>query len=267
MKRFIFLILFFTVLCKCYSQTGLGFSYVHTEIEEYEDYFENVYTIQFVFPRSPAEKSGLKVGDRIVKFHDALLFFVNPIAMEKIIKDAPATVNLVILRDKKQLNFTIAKADKSTYTNLCLKGNCANGKGTFIDSQGVTYTGPFKNHKKEGEGKSTATNGDSYEGQWKDDMMNGKGKFTYSNGGFYEGNFVNNNRSGKGVLILKDGTRYDGIWKDNNLNGTGTMQKPNGDLYTGNFVDSKLDGEITILTKATNTTAKANYKNGTKLLR
>ncbi len=292
MKHFICFTAFLFV-CNTYCQPGLGFSYTHREIEQEEDDIDNEYTIQYVFKKSPAEKAGLKAGDKIVKFHDALLVFVNTIAMANIIKDSPATVNLIISRNGVKQNFTIKKADKSTYLNICLEGNCNNGTGSFVDMNGTTYSGTFKNNKKEGKGKAVAFNGDTYEGQWKndkregfgtftspfsisnvlssgwsykgewkEDTMNGKGRMDYTTGGYFEGNMLNNNRSGYGKVVLSDNTIYEGTFKDNTLNGNGTMQLPNGDKRTGNFVNGKLEGEVTVYSKATGETVTAIFIKG-----
>ena len=295
MKRLLTIIAFLASFGIGYAQTGLGFAFMHTEEEVYEDAYENHYTIEHVFRKSPAEQAGLKAGDEIVKFDGALLVHLDSGAMANIVKKSPETVKLVIKRGGKQYDYTITKAAVSTYTNLCLEGNCTNGQGTFVDADGITYTGTFKNKKKDGKGKTVATNGDSYdgdwkndkregygtyqsqfdpkkmnsrgwkyEGQWKNDEMAGKGKVTYLWGGFYEGEMANNYRNGKGKLVMKDNTVYDGIWKDNALNGQGTVQMPNGDVFTGNYVNGRLEGEATVYTKATNTSVRAQFKKGVR---
>ncbi len=42
-----------------------------------------------------------------------------------------------------------------------------------------------------GKGNYHWSNGDKYEGDWKENMMNGKGKKTYANGAFYDGTWLN----------------------------------------------------------------------------
>ncbi|MCF6129559.1 PDZ domain-containing protein [Flavobacterium sp. AS60] len=294
MKSLIYFSLFF-IVSNIHAQLGFGFSYTHKEIEEYEGDYRNEYFIQYVFKKSPAEKAGLKAGDKIIKFHDSIVQFNNTLAFSNNLKDSPATVNIIISRNGVEKTFTITKADRSTYLNICLEGNCTNGTGTFIDANGTTYKGPFKNKKKEGRGESVGVNGDSYvgdwkndkregkgtyiskldpnhivstgwsyTGDWKEDAMTGKGKMTY-NGGFYEGDMLNNLKSGQGKLVTADKTVYEGNWNNDKLNGKGTMTQPNGDNLSGNFVSGKLEGEVTVYTKATNSTTTATYKYGIKI--
>jgi len=52
-----------------------------------------------------------------------------------------------------------------------------------------TYTGSFREGKRDGNGQFTWINGDQYLGEWKDDKMNGKGIYTFSDGTCYEGTF------------------------------------------------------------------------------
>lgn len=64
-------------------------------------------------------------------------------------------------------------------------------KVKYLD--GVYYgetVGLFK-PKKHGEGRMNYTNGDVYEGQWKNDKRDGKGKLTYANGDVLYGTWRN----------------------------------------------------------------------------
>lgn len=44
------------------------------------------------------------------------------------------------------------------------------------------------------------TNGDSYEGNWENDIMQGKGVYISSNGDKYTGNFKDGLKNGFGVI-------------------------------------------------------------------
>jgi hypothetical protein len=278
-----------------FSQTALGFIYAHeTVFDDIEDEDgRNEYTIQFVFRKSPAEKVGLKVGDRIIKFDDAILDFVNPLAMQNIIKASPATVRMIISRNKLRDTLLITKAERSTFSNLCLSGNCVNGVGSFVYGDGLTYTGPFRNGKRDGVGKAFTASGDVYDGDWKNDMrqgkgtltvkhdprlafvtgwtykgdwandaMNGKGEIKYVTGAYYVGEMAANARNGTGRQLASDGSVVEGLWKDNKMNGRGVMTKKNGDTFTGNFVDGNLEGEVVVYIKATNTKSTVKYWHG-----
>jgi len=41
-------------------------------------------------------------------------------------------------------------------------------------------------------------NGETYEGQFQDDMKNGSGLYKYPNGDFYKGDFMRDKRHGQG---------------------------------------------------------------------
>ena len=52
------------------------------------------------------------------------------------------------------------------------------------------------------------SNGDFYEGEWKDNKVHGKGVYIYSNGDKYEGSFINAMKHGQGKFLL---TRSHGL--------------------------------------------------------
>jgi len=56
-------------------------------------------------------------------------------------------------------------------------------------------------------------NGDTYEGNWVNDVINGYGKYTWSSGDVYEGNQVNGLINGYGKYTLSSGeVYYEGNW-------------------------------------------------------
>jgi hypothetical protein len=64
---------------------------------------------------------------------------------------------------------------------------------------------------------TTASNGDTYVGEWKNGRPNGEGTYTFA-----------------------DGTKYVGKWKDGKAHGQGTETSPNGDKYVGEWKNGKL---------------------------
>jgi hypothetical protein len=117
----------------------------------------------------------------------------------------------------------------------CTEGNCSNGKGTMIFSDGgAKYVGEFKNGMRHGKGAmmfaDTATSGGQkqYEGQWKEDKP-----------------------SGKGTLTFYDGRKFVGDWKFETVGGfpimeksvlvsaRGTMFYPDGRKETGEFINNQ----------------------------
>ena len=68
------------------------------------------------------------------------------------------------------------------------------GKGTWSSgSTGNSYTGSWSNGKRQGKGiYSWARSQQRYVGEWADDKRHGQGKLTWSNGDRFEGEFRNN---------------------------------------------------------------------------
>ncbi len=64
----------------------------------------------------------------------------------------------------------------------------------YTSSDGSHYVGDFNAENKflkEGKGKFSNSNGNVYEGDFKDDKMHGVGKYFDNAGGIYEGGFEN----------------------------------------------------------------------------
>ncbi|GEM_PF-4447016 len=80
----------------------------------------------------------------------------------------------------------------------CASGNCRNGDGTYVWTNGTRYVGDFANGLQHGQGSIAFTNGASYVGGWE------AGK-----------------RSGMGTAIYPDGRVRAGRWKENRFLGTG----------------------------------------------
>ena len=65
-------------------------------------------------------------------------------------------------------------------------------------------------------------------------------KITYSNGDVYEGTFKNDMRNGQGTYTFANGERYVGSFRDNQLSGERTYAWPSGKTYTGRFENGKI---------------------------
>ena len=57
----------------------------------------------------------------------------------------------------------------------CTQGDCKNGFGTAVYTDGDEYVGEWKNGKRYGQGTGTWANGDKYVGEWKDGKVLPKG--------------------------------------------------------------------------------------------
>ena len=103
----------------------------------------------------------------------------------------------------------------------CIKGDCNNGYGTPMWTDGTKYVGEHKNGKRHGQGTHTWASdmflGDKYVGEWKDGKQHGQGTYTWANGNKYVGKFKDAKRNGLGTYTFANGTVDKGIWKSNKL--------------------------------------------------
>ena len=66
------------------------------------------------------------------------------------------------------------------------------------------------------------SDGDVYDGEWKDGMRHGKGRMTYSDGDIYDGEWMEDKGHGQCTYIRHDGHKYVGGWGENGSCGQGT---------------------------------------------
>ena len=125
--------------------------------------------------------------------------------------------------------------NEDTKKTGCIKGDCKNGYGTFISSDGDKYVGNWKSGLMNGYGTMTFANGAKYVGNWKSGSQNGYGTFTWSDGRKYVGNWKDDDRNGYGTYTWSDGRKYVGNWKDDDFNGYGTYTYSDVRKYVGNW--------------------------------
>ena len=121
------------------------------------------------------------------------------------------------------------------------------GKAQVQYTNGDTYDGDFKDGVRDGEGTYTYSEaGNKYEGQWKDNLKSGIGKMTFGGDGEYYGHFENGKRWGEGVYkYLKTKDLYSGSWKNGLKHGKGTFiffdtkMKIVGDWSNGQIINGK----------------------------
>jgi hypothetical protein len=118
------------------------------------------------------------------------------------------------------------------------------GKGTIIsEQQGSKYEGDWKYNKRDGFGVETWTDGDSYSGEWKEDMWHGKGLIIWaSKGDKYEGEFKENMLEGYGVYTYASGEKYTGEFKQSKCHGRGFATFGSGDSFDGEYKDGRING-------------------------
>ncbi|CAF3415917.1 unnamed protein product [Rotaria sp. Silwood1] len=96
--------------------------------------------------------------------------------------------------------------------------------------------GELKEGKRHGKGKMDYAVGDKYIGDWVNDVITGQGVYIRSNGNRYEGQYRDNKKSGRGTLIWGTNTKwagdkYTGDWIDDARTGQGVYIMSNGNRY------------------------------------
>ena len=119
-----------------------------------------------------------------------------------------------------------------------------NGSGTYLYSNGEKYVGEIYG-RPNGQGELTTLDKKKYIG-FMDRLFSGQGKSTDSNGNIYQGGFSFGWKSGQGTEIFSDGRKYIGEFRLNKPNGAGIETYPDGTKYEGNFIDGKFNGDIKI---------------------
>lgn len=81
---------------------------------------------------------------------------------------------------------------------------------------------------KHGRGKMTFSNGDVYDGQFRNDTFKGQGKYVFKQGKrVYDGYFENGRPDNSGCYQIGS-TKYEGQWKDDRKKGKGKMTFSSG---------------------------------------
>mmetsp|Transcript_24400 Transcript_24400/g.75326 ORF Transcript_24400/g.75326 Transcript_24400/m.75326 type:complete len:297 (+) Transcript_24400:48-938(+) len=147
-----------------------------------------------------------------------------------------------------------------------------NGARRIVFEAGGSYVGDWARDRKEGFGRQCWTNGDRYEGEWREGKPHGKGSLwkktpqalrkqyagdwvcgkrtgqgvsLSASGARYEGQFLENRRDGKGRATTLKGESYEGSWKRDKRHGLGAFRAPNGDAYEGQWLDDRKQGFAT----------------------
>jgi len=123
------------------------------------------------------------------------------------------------------------------------------GNGSFTASDGSVYIGEYHqdtvSSKPHGFGTAYFSNGDHYEGEWKDGRPHGYGVLVNADGAQYEGDFCEGKLHGHGMRKLKNAERYEGGWRDGVPQGFGKMCYASGCEFEGEWINGSTHGKGT----------------------
>ncbi len=139
----------------------------------------------------------------------------------------------------------------SIYTNdECVEGDCENGKGVYVNEEGVRFEGNFVNGHLQGKRERIVLpDGSYYEGRVVNGLANGKGVFIQKSGEKYLGQFKDGQYHGQGKRLTAEGDFYEGEFKEDLYDGNGTIRYKDGLLYVGKFKKGKRHGAGTLYKK------------------
>mmetsp|Transcript_7603 Transcript_7603/g.14265 ORF Transcript_7603/g.14265 Transcript_7603/m.14265 type:complete len:387 (+) Transcript_7603:3064-4224(+) len=130
----------------------------------------------------------------------------------------------------------------SVYLGELAEGNRREGFGKCTYYNGDSYEGFWSDDRPHGQGVYTWKDGGRYEGEFLDGKMQGKGKRTFASGAVYEGDFENGKKHGVGRITFKNGDSYEGEWDYDDMSGSGVYTWHTGDKFTGKFRRDKREG-------------------------
>jgi len=104
-------------------------------------------------------------------------------------------------------------------------------------------------------------NGATYVGQL-DNVKNGWGVMTWTDGNRYQGEWKDDKREGNGILIWANGSKYDGEWRSSKIEGKGLHTLPNGDTLNGDWRNGKAHGHCHMILKSIGFESEGEWSNG-----
>lgn len=120
-----------------------------------------------------------------------------------------------ITDSESKKNYCCKQYKEECITTGVISGNCKNGYGVYVYSDGDRYEGDWKNGNKHGQGTYTWINGDEYVGEWKDNKRNGQGTYTFNSGAMYIGKtWKDSKKHGKMTYISSAGKETKQKWKN-----------------------------------------------------
>ena len=173
-------------------------------------------------------------------------FLLQNFPMRKIL--FTIAVILPLLISNVSWGYDLPKCDGSpeVESNIFATMGWDNCYGVYYFSDGDIYEGEFKDGLSSGNGTYTYQNGDIYVGEFKRGLAHGIGTYTFAGGREkYTGNWKDDKRHGKGINTHSTGQEYVGEYERGVRNGYGILSLENGDRYVGNFKDDRYHGQGT----------------------
>ena len=112
-----------------------------------------------------------------------------------------------------------------------------------VEFDGGVYRGHLDEEGRfHGYGVAHYTSGDSYEGEFQDDVFHGRGTYKWADGDIYSGEYFQDQQHGYGSLTDVTGT-YTGTWVHDKRHGYGKQTfAGSGEVYEGEWFDDKRHG-------------------------
>lgn len=110
-------------------------------------------------------------------------------------------------------------------------------------SNGDTYQGSWRNNRPHGQGRYLTLKGDEYSGTFHNGRFQGEGTFRFSNGDVYQGQWQDGQMHGRGEMKYQNGNVYNGEWQQGVRQGKGELVYRSGSFYKGNWLADEKSGK------------------------
>ncbi|TNV82078.1 hypothetical protein FGO68_gene410 [Halteria grandinella] len=146
----------------------------------------------------------------------------------------------------------------------CEWGDTVKGRQIWIEGDKyMKFDGQFdEGYLRTGNGSWLQEDGVTYLGEWKDDQKHGFGKFTWLSGAIYEGEWVNGKKQGQGRYRWPDDKIFEGEWKEDKRHGRGRITMQNGDYQIGMYEYGKNTGVHNYFSREGKLIEKQTFENG-----
>ncbi len=150
----------------------------------------------------------------------------------------------------------------------CISGDCANGYGTMIYSNGQKFTGEFDNGLRHGQGVLFINDTRKYVGSWKNGRKHGEGRIYLDKKILAAGNWSNNKliksatfqngcingncQDGYSTYLFNDGKKIIGEFSNGVLKGHSICFYPDGSKYVGEWKFDNRNGRGVLYSEKSN---------------